>query len=98
MQIRSKKLTGVYTSNLSKMVDLAVLKSNIVKLDIDKLKNVPSRLSSSKRKVDKLNIGKFQTTPVDLSKLTNVVNGVIKKVVFNTKIGNIEYKYLLLLI
>ena len=80
------------------MVDLADLKSNIDKLDIDKLKNVPSRLSSSKRKVDKLNIGKFETTPVDLSKLTNVVNGVIKKVVFNTKIGNIEYKYLPLLI
>ena len=40
------------------------------KLDIDKLKNVPSSLSSLKSKVDKLDIVKLETAPVDLSKLS----------------------------
>ena len=34
------------------------------------LKNVPSGLSSLKSKVDKLDIGKLETAPVDLSKLS----------------------------
>ena len=43
------------------------------KLDIDKLKKVPSNLSNLKSKVDKFDIGKLETTPVDLSKVNNVV-------------------------
>ena len=43
------------------------------KLDIGKLKNIPSSLSSLKSKVDKFHIGKLEATPVDLSKLCNVV-------------------------
>ena len=35
-------------------VDLASLKSNVDKSDIDRLKNVPSNLSNLKSKVDKL--------------------------------------------
>ena len=34
-------------------IHLAILKSDIEKLDIDKLKNVPSNLSNLKSKVDK---------------------------------------------
>ena len=34
------------------------------------LKNVPSGLSSLKSKVDKLDTGKLETAPVDLSKLS----------------------------
>ena len=34
---------------------------------------MPSGLSSLKSNVDKLDIGKLETTPVDLSKLSNVV-------------------------
>ena len=34
------------------------------------LKNAPSGLSSLKSKVDKLDIGKSETAPVDLSKLS----------------------------
>ena len=41
------------------------------KLDIDKLKNLPSNLSSSKSKVDKLNVDKLVHVPVDLSKLSS---------------------------
>ena len=43
------------------------------KLDIDKLKKVPSNLSNLKSKVDKFDIAKLETTPVDLSKVNNVV-------------------------
>ena len=44
--------------------DLANVKSNVDKLDIDKLKNMS---------LDKLNIGKLETTPVDLFKLSDLV-------------------------
>ena len=57
------------------------------KLDIDKLKTVPSGLSSLKSKVDKLDIGKLETAAVDLSKLSNVVkNYVVKKTEYHAKI------------
>ena len=59
-------------------------------MDIDKLKNVPSGLSSLKSKIDKLNIGKLETTPVDLSKLSNVVKNDVKKTEYNTQVKNIE--------
>ena len=38
------------------MVNLASLKSNIDKLDIDELKNVPTNLSSLKIKVEQLDV------------------------------------------
>ena len=41
-----KNVTGVDTSKFAKKVDLANSKSNVDKLDIDKLKNVPYNLSS----------------------------------------------------
>ena len=88
-----RNATGVDTSKFAKRVDLESLKSNIDKLDIDKLKNVPNGLSMLKSKVDKLDIGKLETTPADLSKLQNVVKiDVVKKTEYNTKIKNIENK------
>ena len=55
------------------------------------MKNVPSGLNSLKSKVDKLDIGKLETTPADLSKLSNVVkNDVVKKTEYNAKIKNLE--------
>ena len=47
-------VTSDDTSKFAKKVDLSNLKSNVNKLDIDKLKNVPSNLSYLKSKVDKL--------------------------------------------
>ena len=83
-----KTATGVDTSKFAKRVDLANLKSNVDKLDISKLKNVPTNLSNLKTKVDKL-----VPVPVDLSKLSDVVkNDVVKKDVYNSKIKNIEDK------
>ena len=85
--------TKVDTSKFAKKVDLASLKSNVDKLDIDKLKNVPSGLSNLKSKVDELDIVKLETTPVDVSKLSNAVkNDVVKKTEYNADIKNIEDK------
>ena len=53
-----KKAAGVDTWEFAKMVDLASLKSNVNKLDIDKLKNVPTNLNNLKTKVDKLGVDK----------------------------------------
>ena len=64
--------TGVDTSKFARKVDLANLKSDVDRLDIDKFKNVPSGLSTLKSKADKLDIGKLETTPVDLSRLSKV--------------------------
>ena len=41
-----KSATGVDASDSAKNTDLANLKSDVDKLDIDKLKNVPSNLSN----------------------------------------------------
>ena len=43
-----RNATGVDTSSFAKNIDLASLTSNVDKLDIDKLKNVPSNLSNLK--------------------------------------------------
>ena len=51
-----KNATVVDTSSFAKSVDLANLKSDLDKLDTDKLKNVPTNLSNLKSKVDMLNV------------------------------------------
>ena len=92
-KIDLKNAAGVDTSDFAKKTDLANLKSDGDKLDIDKLKNVPSNLSNLKSKVDKLDVDKLVPVPVDLSKLSDVVkNDVIKKDLYNAKIKNIEDK------
>ena len=63
-----------------KNTDLAYLKSDVNKLDIDKLKNVPNNLSNFRSKVDKLDVENLVPVPVDLCKLNDVVkNDVVKK-------------------
>ena len=54
-----KNTTGVDTSKFAKKFDLANFKSNIDKLDINKLKNVSINLSNWKSKVDKLDVDKL---------------------------------------
>ena len=88
-----KSDTGVDTSKFAKRDDLASLKSNVDKLDVDKLKNVPSNLNDLKSKVDKLDVDKLVPLPVDLSKLGDVMkNDVVKKDVYNAQIKYIEDK------
>ena len=85
--------TVVDTSKVAKKIDLANVISDVVKLDIDKLKTVPTNLSNLKSKVDKLGVDKLVPFPVGLSKLSDAVkNDVVKKDVFNAKIKNIEDK------
>ena len=66
----------------------------MLKLDIDKLKNVTSNLTHLKSKVDKLDVDKLITVPVDLSKLSGIVkNDVVKKTECNElvrKVNNIS--------
>ena len=84
---------GVDTSNFAKMVDLANLKSDVDKLDVDKLTNALINLNNLKSKLDKLGVDKLVPVPIGCSKLSDVVkNGVVKKVLYNAKIKNIENK------
>ena len=86
----SKNATGVDTSYFVKKTDLANLKSDVYRLDIDKITNIPSGLKL-KSEVDKWDIGKWETTPVDLSKLSDAVkNEVVKKTEFNESIKKVN--------
>ena len=88
-----KKCKVLIRRNLLKKIDLANLKSNVDRLDIDKLQNLPTNLGSWKNKVDKLDVDKLVHVPVDLRKLSDVVkNDFIKKGVYNAKIKNTEDK------
>ena len=75
-----KNATKVDISKHVKKSDLTSIKSEIDKLDIDRLEKQPTSLNSLKSKVDKLDIGKLETIPVDWRKLSNVVkNDIFKK-------------------
>ena len=88
-----KNETRVDISNFAKKADLANLKSDVDKLGIDKLKNVPTNLSNLKSKVDNLDVDKLVPVPVDLSKLSDVVkNDVIKNMYIMLRSKNIEDK------
>ena len=82
-----KNATGVDTSSFAETIDLANLKADVDKLDIDKLKNVSTNLSNLKIKVGKLDVDKLVPAPVDLSKISDVVkNDVVKTDVYNAKV------------
>ena len=65
---------------LLKKSDLAILKSNVDKLDIDKWKIVPNNLCNLKIKVDKLDVDKLVPLSADLNKLSDVVRMLLKKI------------------
>ena len=57
-----------------------------MKAEVDKLDfvNVPTGLNDLKTKVDDLDVGKLKTVPVDLKKISGVVNDeVVKNTTFN---------------
>ena len=68
-----KKATEIDISSFAKKPDLAHLKSDVDKLDIDKLKNVATDLKKLKSKADKIDVDKLGPVPVDLSKLSDLV-------------------------
>ena len=67
-----KNATGVDTLDSAKETDLANLKSDVDKLDIDKLKNVPTNLSNLKSKVDKLDMDKLVLVQMSNSKIVKI--------------------------
>ena len=95
-----KNARGVDTSKFAKRVDLASLKSNIEKLDIDKLKNGSTNLSNFESKVDKLDADKLVSVPVDLSNFSDVVkNDVVKKdVLKHSYVIMLKFQQVILLI
>ena len=86
-----KNETRVDTSSFAKNIDLANWKSDVDKLDTDKLKNVPSDFSSLKSKVDKLDVEK-------LSKLFDAVKiMLLKKMYIMLRLKILKIIYLILL-
>ena len=63
-----KKAAGADTSDFAKKVDLASLKSDVEKLNVDELVQGPSSLNSFKRKVDTLDVEEFKSIPLTLKK------------------------------
>ena len=78
------------------------MKAEVCKLDIAKLVNVPTSLNNLKTKVDGLDAGKLKVVPVDLKKLSDVVNNeVVKNAKLNTlkrKVNNLDKKILMQLL
>ena len=88
-----KDPTDVDTPKFAKEIDLANLQDEIDNIDVGKLKNVPSNSSNQKCKIDELDVDNLAPVPVDLSKLSDIVKyDVVKKVVYNSNIKNIEDK------
>ena len=69
-----KNITHVDTSSFVLKTNVANLKTEVDKLDINKLRSLPNNLSILKTKVDKLDVDKLVPVPTDLSKLSDAVN------------------------
>ena len=91
--------TSVDTSKFAKANGSVNWKSNVDKLDIDKLKNVPSNLSSLKSKEDKLDVDKLLPAPVALNKLSDTAKKMIslKEMYIMLRSKILKIKYLILL-
>ena len=87
-----KGAAGVNTSKFTQKLDLANLKPDAEKLDIDKLKTVLTNLRNLKSKEDKLRTEKLVSVPSDLSKLCVVLKNDVKKDICKATIKNIEDK------
>ena len=86
-----KNEAGVDITKFAKKVELASLKSEVDKLDIDKLEKVPTVLSPLKSKVDKLDVNKLVPVPLDLSKLNDVVkSNAVKKTEYHELVKKVN--------
>ena len=65
--------------HVGKNVDLVNLKSEVDKLDNDKLENVATTSMNLKNEEDKLGVDKLVLAPVDLSKITDVIKIILWK-------------------
>ena len=63
---------------------------NITPVDVSRFAS-KTNLAALKTEVDKIDVHKLKTTPVDLAKLTNAVeNDLVKKTDYNAKVTSIE--------
>ena len=63
---------------------------NITHIDLSSFAS-KTNLAALKTEVDKTDVDKLKTVPVDLAKLSNVVNNdIVKKTDYNTKVTSIE--------
>ena len=63
---------------------------NITHVDVSSFAS-KTNLAALKTKVDKIDVDKLKTTPIDLDRLSNLVkNDVVKKADYNTKVTSIE--------
>ena len=63
---------------------------NITHVDVSSFAS-KTNLAALKTEVDKIDVDKLKTTPVDLAKLTNAVeNDLVKKTDYNAKVTSIE--------
>ena len=77
-----------HKENIKVEIDLS---NYATKKDINNITHVDTSLSSLKTEVDRLDIDKLATVPVDLSKLSNVVkNGVAKKTVYDKLVAKVD--------
>ena len=72
-------------SNYATKTDL----KNISHVDVSSFA-LKSNLVSLKTEVDKLGIDKLAPAPVDLIKLSHVVNNVVKKTVYDKLVANVD--------
>ena len=63
--------------HVGKNVDLVNLKSEVDKLDNDKLENLATTSMNLKNEEDKLDVDKLVLAPVDLSKITDVIKIIL---------------------
>ena len=72
------------------------MKTEVDKLGINKLVNVPSGVNNSKIKLDDLDVGKLKAVSVDLKKISDVMSKeIVKRTVYNklnAKVNNLEIK------
>ena len=63
---------------------------NITHVDVSSFAS-KTNLVALKSEVDKIDVDKFKTAPVDIAKLTNAIEyDLVKKTVYNTKVTSIE--------
>ena len=66
--------TGVDISNIAAKSDFIVLKVEINKLDTNKLINALTDLNDLRAKIDDLDLGKLKMVPIDLEKVSDLVD------------------------
>ena len=84
-----------FSNNIKVELDLA---NYATKTDLNNITHVDTssfasktNLAALKTEVDKIDVDKLKTTPIDLDKLSNLVkNDVVKKTDYNAKVTNIE--------